>query len=219
MNDQDMFDVNDLVGKEVFVAKQGVPDSKKDDVAQVNTAVTTVSTASTIPVSAATITEDEITLAQALEELKSVKPKVTTATTATTQGILLQEPSESITTTITTIPSKDKGKAEFDEEERLAREKDEANVALIEEWNDIHAKIETEYELAQRLSKRAGDELEQENAKKQKVDDDQEAAKMKELMKIIPDEEEVAIDAIPLATKPSSIVDFKIVKEGKISYH
>ncbi|GJX84100.1 hypothetical protein Tco_0333581 [Tanacetum coccineum] len=29
--------------------------------------------------------------------------------------------------------------------------------------------------------------------------------------------EEVAIDAIPLATKPPSIVDWKIVKEGKIS--
>ncbi|GKF22458.1 hypothetical protein Tco_0074780, partial [Tanacetum coccineum] len=58
-------------------------------------------------VNGATITEDEITLAQALAELKSVKPKVTTATTVTTKGILLQEPSESRTTTI--IPSKDKG--------------------------------------------------------------------------------------------------------------
>ncbi|GKC17488.1 hypothetical protein Tco_1014270, partial [Tanacetum coccineum] len=66
-------------------------------------------------------------------------------------------------------------------------------------------------------SKRAGDELEQENAKEQKVDDDQEAAKMKELMKIVPDEEEVAVDAIPLSTKPLSIVDYKIIKEGKIS--
>ncbi|GJT13159.1 hypothetical protein Tco_0860201 [Tanacetum coccineum] len=45
-----------------------------------------------------------------------------------------------------------------------------------------------------------------------------EAAKMKELIKIIPDKEEVAVDAIPLATKPLSIVDWKIVKEGKISY-
>ncbi|GJT73940.1 hypothetical protein Tco_1033226 [Tanacetum coccineum] len=63
------------------------------------------------------------------------------------------------------------------------------------------------------------DEIEQENAKKQKVDDDQEAAKMKELMKIVPDKEEVAVDAIPLATKPPSIVDWKIVKEGKISYY
>ncbi|GKB84671.1 hypothetical protein Tco_0956943 [Tanacetum coccineum] len=67
-------------------------------------------------------------------------------------------------------------------------------------------------------SKRAGDELEQENAKKQKVDDDQEAAKMKELMKIVPNEEKV-VDAIPLATKPPSIVDYKIIKEGKISYY
>ncbi|GJY49113.1 hypothetical protein Tco_0439069 [Tanacetum coccineum] len=54
-------------------------------------------------------------------------------------------------------------------------------------------------------SKREGDELEQENAKK-KMDDDQEAAKMKELMKIVPDEEEVVVDVIPLATKPPSIM-------------
>ncbi|GJT45403.1 retrovirus-related pol polyprotein from transposon TNT 1-94 [Tanacetum coccineum] len=39
------------------------------------------------------------------------------------------------------------------------------------------------------------------------------------LMKVIPDEEEVAVDAIPLATKPPSIVNWKIVKEGKISYY
>ncbi|GKG16627.1 hypothetical protein Tco_0361584 [Tanacetum coccineum] len=56
-------------------------------------------------------------------------------------------------------------------------------------------------------SKRAGYELEQENAKKHKVDDDQEAAKMKELIKTIPDEEEVAVNVIPLATKPPSFVD------------
>ncbi|GJU43095.1 hypothetical protein Tco_1200361 [Tanacetum coccineum] len=67
--------------------------------------------------------------------------------------------------------------------------------------------------------KRASDELEQESTKKQKVDDDQERAKMKELMEIVPDEEEVSVDAIPLATKPPSIVDWKIVKEGKISYY
>nr|GEY51504.1 hypothetical protein [Tanacetum cinerariifolium] len=38
-------------------------------------------------------------------------------------------------------------------------------------------------------------------------------------MKIIPDDE-IAIDAIPLASKPPIIVDLKIIKEGKISsYH
>ncbi|GJU96289.1 retrovirus-related pol polyprotein from transposon TNT 1-94 [Tanacetum coccineum] len=65
-------------------------------------------------------------------------------------------------------------------------------------------------------------ELVEESSKKSKVevieDDDQEVAKMKELMEIVPDEEEVAIDAIPLATKTPSIVDWKILKEGKISY-
>ncbi|GKC69050.1 hypothetical protein Tco_1114933 [Tanacetum coccineum] len=67
-------------------------------------------------------------------------------------------------------------------------------------------------------SKRAGDELEQENAKKQKMDDDQERVELQSLMKVIPDEEEVAVDVIPLATKSPNIVDFKILKEGKISY-
>ncbi|GJZ51736.1 hypothetical protein Tco_0606251 [Tanacetum coccineum] len=36
---------------------------------------------------------------------------------------------------------------------------------------------------------------------------------------VIPGEEEVAVDAIPLATKPPSIVDWKIIKEGKIGYY
>ncbi|GJY15829.1 uncharacterized mitochondrial protein-like protein, partial [Tanacetum coccineum] len=62
-------------------------------------------------------------------------------------------------------------------------------------------------------SKRAGDELQQQNAKKWKVDDDQEVTKMKELMKIFPDEEEVAVDAIPLATKPPSIMFRSFDKE------
>ncbi|GJS81814.1 hypothetical protein Tco_0748355, partial [Tanacetum coccineum] len=129
---------------------------------------------------AATITTEKITLAQALAALKSAKPKVdkvviqkleqgttkTTATATTTKGILLQEPSETRTTTkITTTPinsSKDKGKgimveeplkmkkkdqvlfdeqeairlqAQFDEEERIAREKEEANASLIAQWN------------------------------------------------------------------------------------
>ncbi|GKF92095.1 hypothetical protein Tco_0278814, partial [Tanacetum coccineum] len=39
-DDDIMFDVSDLAGEEVFVAKKGVPDSKKDDATQVNTATT-----------------------------------------------------------------------------------------------------------------------------------------------------------------------------------
>ncbi|GJU41962.1 hypothetical protein Tco_1194919 [Tanacetum coccineum] len=79
--------------------------------------------------------------------------------------------------------------------------------------------VEASEKRAEDSTKRAGTELEQEVAKKQKIDDDQEEAEMKKLIEVVPDEEEVAIDAIPLATKPPSIVDWNIVKEGKISLY
>ncbi|GKE49783.1 hypothetical protein Tco_1481041 [Tanacetum coccineum] len=59
---------------------------------------------------------------------------------------------------------------------------------------------------------------EQERIKKQKMDDDQEEAEMKKHMEIVVDEEEIAVDAIPLATKTPIIVDWKIIKEGKMGY-
>ncbi|GJY84435.1 hypothetical protein Tco_0497811 [Tanacetum coccineum] len=57
---------------------------------------------------------------------------------------------------------------------------------------------------------------------KQKLDENVEAevddeAEIKKHMEIVPDDE-VAIDAIPLATKPQIIVDWKITKEGKMGY-
>ncbi|GJV36843.1 hypothetical protein Tco_1409320 [Tanacetum coccineum] len=280
-----MFDVDALNGEEVFIAGQN--ENVVEEVvnaAQVSTVATTF-----------IITTEEITLAQALKALKTSKPKV--------KWIVFQEP------------------AEFDEEERLSREKakkeKEANIALIETWDDIQAKIDVAYQLAKRLQaqeqeelsdaenatlfqqllekrkkdfaakkteekrnkppkkaqlkktmctylknmegyklndlklkdfdsiqkifdrafkrvitfedfrtelvkgkeKREGTELIQENTKKQKVEDDKETAELKQLMKIIPDEEEVAIDAIPLAVKSPSIVGWKIYKEGRKSYY
>ncbi|GKC05856.1 hypothetical protein Tco_0997466 [Tanacetum coccineum] len=149
--------------------------------------------------------------------------------------------------------------AEFDKEVRLARETDEANVTLIEEWNDIQAKIDVDYQMAKQMQaeqqkelrwkpkdlknksfaniqelfdkamKRVntfvdmdtelveGSEVRAKGSKK--VDEDKEIAELQSLMEVIPDKEEVVIDAIPLATKPSSIVDWKILKEGNISYY
>ncbi|GJR90591.1 hypothetical protein Tco_0214602 [Tanacetum coccineum] len=52
-----------------------------------------------------------------------------------------------------------------------------------------------------------------------RVEDDNEIAELKQRMEIIPDEEEVAIDAIPLAVKSPSIVGWKIHKEGRKSYY
>ncbi|GKC03481.1 hypothetical protein Tco_0995091 [Tanacetum coccineum] len=67
-------------------------------------------------------------------------------------------------------------------------------------------------------SKRAGDELESDKSNKQKIDEhvevkqkdnDQEDAEMKRHIEIVKDDE-VAIDALPLATKPQMIVEYKI---------
>ncbi|GKD31212.1 hypothetical protein Tco_1241990 [Tanacetum coccineum] len=75
------------------------------------------------------------------------------------------------------------------------------------------SEVKAEAEMAQESSsKRAGTELEQESIKKQKVDDDKEIAELQRLIEFVPDKEEVAIDAIPLATKAPSIVDYKIHK-------
>ncbi|GKE01606.1 hypothetical protein Tco_1389589 [Tanacetum coccineum] len=51
------------------------------------------------------------------------------------------------------------------------------------------------------------------------MEDDKEIAELQSLMEIVSDKEGVAVDAIPLATKSPMIVDWKILKEGKISYY
>ncbi|GKE46855.1 hypothetical protein Tco_1478113 [Tanacetum coccineum] len=82
------------------------------------------------------------------------------------------------------------------------------------------SEVRAEAEITQKSSsKRAGTELEQESIKKQKVDEDKETAELQKLIEVVPDKKEVAIDAIPLATKPPSIVDYKIHKEGKKTYY
>ncbi|GKB09420.1 retrovirus-related pol polyprotein from transposon TNT 1-94 [Tanacetum coccineum] len=92
----------------------------------------------------------------------------------------------------------------------------------------VNTFVDMDTELVEDSSKREGTKLEQEVTKKQKVDDDQETAKvdkdketaeLKSLLEVVPDKEEIAIDAIPLATKPASIVNFKIHREGKKGYY
>nr|GEU41476.1 hypothetical protein [Tanacetum cinerariifolium] len=234
-----MFDTSILDDEEVVAEKEV---STTDPVLTAGEVVTTTG----VEVCTVAITSqksmDKFTLAKALIDIKTSKPKA--------KGIVMQEPKE---------------------EERLTRQKEEeANIALIAEWDNTQAMMDADYQMAQQLqtkeqehfeevqkafdntmswinsfvpmekdiakgsekraegsSKRAGEELKSDKSKKQKlneqveakVDDDQEGAEMKMYMKIIPDDE-IAIDAIPLATKPPIIVDWKIIKEGKMSsYH
>ncbi|GKC65346.1 hypothetical protein Tco_1097944 [Tanacetum coccineum] len=119
-----------------------------EEVVQVSAASNVVSTASdATTVSVATITiVDDIILAQALMDIKSTKPKE--------KGVVIQELEP-----VNPMKNKDeirrdeeialKLQAEFDEEERLAREKaekeKEANIALIKTWDDIQEKINVDH--------------------------------------------------------------------------
>ncbi|GKC19467.1 hypothetical protein Tco_1021617 [Tanacetum coccineum] len=147
--DEDVFN-----GEEVFVAEQS---EKVEEVV------------STAEVSAtATITTEEITLAQALAELRNAKPK-----------IVVQEPVQSTTTIApSTIPKaksitfRDPKQIRLDEEltfklqaeeeeeqERLAKEKavkvKEANIS----WDNVQAMIKADRLLAKRLQEREQEEL------------------------------------------------------------
>nr|GFB96381.1 hypothetical protein [Tanacetum cinerariifolium] len=80
--------------------------------------------------------------------------------------------------------------AEFNEQDKLAKEK----AQLIEDenlaWDNVQAMMDADYELATRAedsSKRLGEGLKQESIKKQKVDDEQEAAELKRCLEIVPD--------------------------------
>ncbi|GKD33988.1 hypothetical protein Tco_1249497, partial [Tanacetum coccineum] len=201
-------DVDVLDGEEVFVTEQEVVVKEVNDevnvveevvevinttkliidAPQVSAAGDIVSAASaTTTVSAATkttatiTTVDDISLAQALEEMKSTKPKK--------KEVVIQELGNS-TTTISSQQSLGKGKeiliepvkpmnkkdqirldeettlnlqAAFNEEERLAKEKaekvEEANIALIETWDDIQAKIDADHKLAERMEAQEQEEL------------------------------------------------------------
>ncbi|GJS91607.1 hypothetical protein Tco_0774243 [Tanacetum coccineum] len=59
-------------------------------------------------------------------------------------------------------------------------------------------------------SKRAGEELDRESTKKQKVEDETEQAELKECFEIIPFDED-SVNTIPLATKQAPIVDWTIL--------
>ncbi|GJS47097.1 hypothetical protein Tco_0597218 [Tanacetum coccineum] len=131
--------------------------------ASVTTAGVSVSTAEPITTSSVNITtaepitppttitvfeDEDLTIAQTLVKMRSEKSKV--------RGVVMQESSK--TATRPTIPPqqhdpKDKGKAqmeaELEEEERLAREREEdANIA---EWDNTQAIMDADYELAARI--------------------------------------------------------------------
>ncbi|GKB44898.1 hypothetical protein Tco_0889840, partial [Tanacetum coccineum] len=174
--------------------------------------------------------------------------------------------------------------AELLEEQKLARkQEEEANIALIESWENTQAMIKADRLLAKRLQSKEREELideekaklfmelmekrrkhfhmsgytykqlkeksfdeiqklfdkemkrvntfiamgfEKESSKKQKAEEEKESEEVEEddevelkKLLVIKKDEDIAIDAIPLATKLLVIIDYKLHKEGLLVHY
>nr|GEY54701.1 reverse transcriptase domain-containing protein [Tanacetum cinerariifolium] len=106
------------------------------------------------------------------------------------KGIVIQEPSE--TPTLTPIDSSQQSSKAKDKELMKGSEK-----------------------AAEGSSKREAGKLEQEDAKRHRIKEENTSAKLKRCLEIIPDgDDDVTIKATPLSSKSLKIIDYKIYKEG-----
>nr|GEZ27923.1 hypothetical protein [Tanacetum cinerariifolium] len=183
------------------------------------------------------ISKDELTLAQTLIEIKAAKPKAitTTVTTITTVGTR-PKPERPLKRKDQIMMDKEVAKnpeaqmqAKLEEEERLARLKEEeTNIALwIEAFVPMDTKlvkgrdkaVEGSEKVEECTSKRAGSNLEQEDTKRQMLEEENESTELKRCLEIIPeDDDDVTIKATLVSSKSPTIIDYKIYKAGKKSY-
>nr|GEX49485.1 hypothetical protein [Tanacetum cinerariifolium] len=256
-DDQDMFNTSILDDEEV-VAKKEV--STIDPVPTAGEVVTTVGVEVSTAAINSQISMDEITLAKALNDIKTSKPKA--------NGIVMQEPSKAkMIEPEKPLKRKDRimideevarnlearMQAELEEEERLARQKEEeANIALIESWDNTQAMMDADYELAARLQEEEIGELTIEEksrlfvelmdkrkkyfarlraekirskppTKTQKKESNIESFVPMDT-KLVKGSEKAAegsskrAGAIPLSSKYSTIVDYKICKKRRKSF-
>nr|GEU50897.1 hypothetical protein [Tanacetum cinerariifolium] len=71
---------------------------------------------------------------------------------------------------------------------------------------------------AEGSSKRAADKLQQEDAKRQRIKEENKSAELKKCLEIIPDNDDVTIEATPLSSKSLTFVDYKNYKEGRKAF-
>ncbi|GKA42173.1 hypothetical protein Tco_0734833 [Tanacetum coccineum] len=146
----DMFGVHDLHGDEVFVETQ-------------EPVVNAATTISTIPVSVATATTttvDELTLTQTLIEIKAAKPKDKGKAKMTESEKPLKKKDQIMYDQEVALNLQAQLQAKLEEEERLTRQKEEeANIALIESWDNTQAMMDADRLLAERLQAREQEEL------------------------------------------------------------
>nr|GEV00555.1 hypothetical protein [Tanacetum cinerariifolium] len=112
---------------------------------------------------------------------------------------------------------KGKGKAKLVEEPEVLKSRKEGPEMDVERTKALRKRTrKVNAEKDQTVKKQKGDELKKESAKKQKLEEQQEAEELKRNLKIIPDDEDdVFVNVAPLSSKPPTIMDYKIYKEGK----
>nr|GEU41287.1 retrovirus-related Pol polyprotein from transposon TNT 1-94 [Tanacetum cinerariifolium] len=201
-------DATNADGKEVVKEMVEVITTAKIIVYEVSTAGSELNAADEDSVSAA---PTSITTAKSSEATKTT---VDISTTPKAKGIVFHDMKESTTRISSSkLQVKDKGKAKLVEEPKVLKSR-KAQIAIdAEVAKRIEAEGSGERSNCQKVK---GDELEKENAEKQKLLEQQEAEDLKRNLEIVPDDEDdVFVNVAPLSFKPSTIVDYKIYKEGK----
>nr|GEV31980.1 hypothetical protein [Tanacetum cinerariifolium] len=149
MQDADMFGVDDLEGNEVFVEKSVEKEvSTTDPVTTAGKVVIAASVEDNVaPTTATTVdVDDELTLAKTLIVIKAAKPKDKGKEKMIEPEKPLKKKDQIALDEEVARKLEAKMKAEMEEKERIAREKDEANRAMIEEWDDVYATIDVDRE-------------------------------------------------------------------------
>nr|GEV06037.1 hypothetical protein [Tanacetum cinerariifolium] len=213
---EEMFNIDVLNNEEVFVE-------------DINAATTIV------------VSIDDITLAQALVEIKTSKPKARDENLAwdnvqammdanyelaarlqkeEQEGLNIEEKSRLF------VELMDKRKKHFtklregEQRRKLATKEFDKTMSWINSFVPMDSEVVKDKAvlIQESSSKRVGDKLDQGRSKKQKVEDDKEQEELKRCLELIPnDGYDVTIDATPLSIKTPSI-DYKIYKKGKKSY-
>nr|GEZ04350.1 hypothetical protein [Tanacetum cinerariifolium] len=159
------------------VVEKAVADKEVSGVKEVDATQDQVSAATTT--SAKDLTVDDITLAKSLKALKTSRPKIrgivirghkepsestktptsiADSTKPKAKGIVMEEPSERTTTTVS-LHQSSQLQAEEQEEETIAREKSQRIKEVNLAWDDVQAKVDADYELAQRLQAEEQEQL------------------------------------------------------------
>ncbi|GJX14355.1 retrovirus-related pol polyprotein from transposon TNT 1-94 [Tanacetum coccineum] len=176
-DDADMFDVNTLTGDEVLAEQEVAAKDVNLTVDEVTLTQALAALKSVKPkVKANVIEEPSVPVSVVSASTKVSAATTTTATIPTLRkGIViaeLEEPEKPLKKKVQIMLDEEEAKrlqAEFDEEERLAREKDEANVKMFDRaFKRVNTFVNFRIDLVEGRSKKAGTELEQEVTKKQK---------------------------------------------------